>query len=115
MFKQADHVIYFVHDLERAKAFYTETLERPLIMDVPGFAGVDLGNIWLGLHPTEANGQDIGRGPMLYLAVDDIQAALTTLRERGVDVVHEARDVGVGQIATFSDSEGNALGLYQKA
>ena len=114
MFNQADHVIYFVHDLERAKKFYTETLERPLIMDVPGFAGVDLGNIWLGLHLTEAGGQDVGRGPILYFGVDDIEAALTTLRERGVEVPHEARDIGMGKIATISDSEGNALGLYQR-
>ena len=56
MFKGIDHVIYFVNDLPRARKFYHETLQLPLVFDAPDFVGVDLGGVWLGLHPTETGG-----------------------------------------------------------
>ena len=114
MFKGIDHVIYFVNDLPRARKFYHETLQLPLVFDAPDFVGVDFGGVWLGLHPTETGGQDIGAGALAYLAVDDIQAALTELRGRGVEILHDVSAVGGYKIATILDSEGNPLGLSER-
>ena len=114
MLRDADHVVYFVDDLQRAKRFYSETLGLPVKFEYPGFVGIDLGPIWLGLHPRET--QDTGAAVcgMIYLSVDNLQQALTELKNRGVTIHREASVVGDGcKIATILDSENNPIGLSE--
>ncbi|HWI61378.1 MAG TPA: VOC family protein [Symbiobacteriaceae bacterium] len=110
-----DHVVVFVGDLERAKGFYRDVLGLRLVVDLPGFAGLLAGGQLIGLHPSEAGGQDVGRGPIPYFLVVDIAAAVARLRERNVYIHAEPRRMPSGEtIATIHDSEGNALGLVEK-
>jgi predicted enzyme related to lactoylglutathione lyase len=110
-----DHVIVFVNDLQRAKRFYCEVLGLRLVVDVPGFAGVLAGGQMVGLHPTEAGGADVGRGPIPYFRVAAMAATLAQLRERGVHVHSGPVRMPSGEtIATIHDSEGNAVGLVEK-
>jgi predicted enzyme related to lactoylglutathione lyase len=113
MFKKLDHVVYFVNDVRRARKFYTEVLGLPILMDTPGFVKIGIGDQWLGLHPSEMKGADVGRGGMIYLAVEDLRATLEELRRRGVRTQAEPSEVPSGLIATILDVEGNAVGLFQ--
>jgi predicted enzyme related to lactoylglutathione lyase len=108
----ADHVVYYVKDLQRAKAFYSQTLKLPIIFDTPGFVKVGIGDFWLGLHPSEADGRDIGCGPMLYLRTGDLTATMESLRQAQV-AIGKPQEVPSGTIVTIKDSEGNSLGLFQ--
>lgn len=111
-----DHVVLFVHDLERAKRFYRDTLGLRLVVDLPDFAGVVAGGQMIGLHPTETSGADVGRGPIPYFRVEDMTAALEQLRRCGVAVHSGPLRVPSGEyIATIHDPEGNALGLVERA
>lgn len=113
MIKKADHVIYYVNDLNRAKKFYSETLGLPIKMEYPGFVGIDLGGLWLGLHPSEMKGADVGKGGFVYLSVDNLKNTVEDLRKKGVKILVEPSEVPTGKVATIHDSEGNALGLYE--
>lgn len=108
-----DHVIVWVNDLARARRFYTDVLGMPVRFETDGFVAVGEGESWIGLHPTESDGDDIGRGSFPYLRVDDLDAELARLAEQGVTPHRGPHDVLGGRIATILDSEGNAVGLYQ--
>ena len=115
MFHGLDHVVVFVKDLERAKRFYCDTLGLRLIVDTPGFAGVLAGGQMIGLHPSEAGGQDVGHGPIPYFRVADMEATMAQLREKPVHIHRAPVQMPNGdRIATIHDSEGNAIGLVQK-
>lgn len=110
-----DHVIYFVDDLERAKSFYRDTLELPIVFEAPGrMVMVGIGDRFLGLHPSELGGDDVGVGGIMYFAVADIAATVAKLKARKVQT-GAINEVPTGRICSIRDSEGNALGLYQAA
>lgn len=114
MLGAVDHLIIFVEDLARAKAFYQGTLGLRLVLDSPQFVGFLAGGQMIGLHPSETDGSDVGVGPIPYFRVDDLDGTLRQLQERGVHLHREPVKMPSGQIiATIHDSEGNALGLCQ--
>lgn len=47
----------------------------------------------------------------LFLGVDDFDAALARMRERGVQIVTEPRDEVYGRVAVFLDVSGNRWDL----
>lgn len=103
-----------VQDLERATAFYRDTLGLPFLFAAPGMAFFDGGGPRLMLATPE--GEDSGGTSILYFQVDDIRAAYRTLEEKGVRVVHAPRLVAPMAdhdlwLAFFKDSEGNLMAL----
>ncbi len=44
-------VIYFVKDLEKAKAWYAQIFNTPPYFDEPYYVGFDIEGFELGLHP----------------------------------------------------------------
>ena len=114
-FHAIDHVLYFAKDLDRAVDFYTTTLGlAPMFSDAEhGVYGFRIGDRYLVLMRTEMEGGDVGRGPMMYLRVDDLKETLKQLSDRKVHIHRGLGEVPVGLIATIHDSEGNAIGLIQ--
>jgi predicted enzyme related to lactoylglutathione lyase len=109
-----DCVFYYVTDLDRAVAFYTRVLGLVLTSrDV--VARLDLDGVLVELVPT-ADGRPTGGAgnARLTLAVDDLEAEVASLRERGVEVT-SPRAVANGWLATFRDPDGNELVLWQYA
>ena len=110
-----------VDDLDRAVAFYRDTLGLAFIarFDPPGLAFFDLGNTRLLLEPGAPSA-------ILYLEVDDIASHTQSLRTAGVEFVDEPHlihrdDAGrFGPAGTeewmafFRDSEQNLLGLVER-
>ncbi len=108
-------------DLARATAFYSTLLGVPptATFDPPGLAFFDLDGVRLLL--------DVGApSALIYLAVDDIEATVTRLREGGVEVTSEPHiifshdDDTLGPagstewMAFVQDSEGNLVGLVEQ-
>lgn len=108
-------------DLDRAVAFYRDTLGLPFIarFDPPGLAFFDLGNTRLLLETAAPSA-------VLYLEVDDIDAAYRELVDAGVDVIGQphlifrdeaARFAAAGTeewMTFFHDSEGNTVGFVER-
>lgn len=120
---------FSVDDLDKAQTFYGETL------------GVDVGNEnGMGLSLNLANGTTVFVYPkddhqpatftILNFVVDDIDASMDDLKEKGIQFIHydnddlpqdekgvlRGLDAGMGpDIAWFEDPAGNVLSVLQEA
>lgn len=116
MFRKLSHVMLFVADLDRAVGWYRDTLGFEVLFVAPGaYAALRhaASGTKIALHPSEADGRDVGFGPMPCFLVDDIDAVVSDLRGRGVEVQDPRKQGESPRFATFWDSEGNALGLEE--
>jgi predicted enzyme related to lactoylglutathione lyase len=105
-------VLHPVSDLEKAKAVYSALLGTPPQHDAPYYVGFDVAGQHIGLVPGgAAQGMT---APVAYWHVPDIEAKLAAVTAAGGTVKEAPRDVGNGRlVATFTDPDGNVLGLLQ--
>jgi predicted enzyme related to lactoylglutathione lyase len=105
-------VLHPVTDLEAAKAVYTALLGMPPQADSPYYVGYEAAGQQIGLVP--GGGPQGMTSPVAYWAVSDIEAKLVEVTAAGAAVKEPPRDVGGGRlVATFTDPDGNVLGLMQ--
>jgi predicted enzyme related to lactoylglutathione lyase len=105
-------VLHPVSDLTAAKAVYTALLGVPPTADAPYYVGYEAAGQHIGLVPGgAAQGMT---APVAYWHVPDIEAKLAEVTAAGATVQESPRDVGGGRlVATFTDPDGNVLGLMQ--
>lgn len=107
-------VIYKAPDLNRAKAWYSETFGITPYFDEPYYVGFTVGGFELGLDPDTGGSPTGVGGSTTYWGVTDLAKALEGLVARGVTVHHPLREVGGGiKVATVLDPFGNAIGLIE--
>ena len=105
-------VLHPVSDLEAAKAVYTALLGIAPQADAAYYVGYDVAGQHIGLVP--GGGPQGMTSPVAYWHVPDIEAKLAEVTAAGAAVKDPARDVGGGRlVATFTDPDGNVLGLLQ--
>ena len=105
-------VLHPVSDLARAKPVYAALLGIQPQADAPYYVGFDAGGQHIGLVP--GGGQEGMTSPVAYWQVADIEAKLAEVTAAGATLNEPPRDVGGGRlVATFSDPDGNVLGLLQ--
>jgi catechol 2,3-dioxygenase-like lactoylglutathione lyase family enzyme len=102
------HAVVFSREADKVRAFFA---------DVLGLAAVDAGGGWLifalppaelAVHPADGDGHH-----ELYLMCDDIQATLTELRSKGVEVAREVSDQRWGLMAAIRLPDGSEFGIYE--
>ncbi|MCB9933445.1 MAG: VOC family protein [Planctomycetes bacterium] len=116
MFTGFSHVMMWTKDIDRALKWYTEKLGCQVnFVHLPHYASLRLeqAGVRIDLHPSDAQGRDVGFGPMPYFQVKDVDEALKQLAARGIKVGEAQTEGGSHKFATFWDSEGNALGIQQ--
>ncbi|WP_326834686.1 VOC family protein [Amycolatopsis rhabdoformis] len=102
-------VLHPVSDLEKAKAVYTALLGLEPQADSAYYVGYDTAGQHLGLVPNSGM-----TSPVSYWHVDDIEAKLAEVTAAGATVKDAPKDVGGGRlVATFTDPDGNVLGVLQ--
>lgn len=100
-------IVYSVQDLDSAKAIQMALLGTPPTTDEPYYVGFTADGIEIGLAPQQGNAS-----PIVYVGVEDLDAALSEVIQAGATVLNEPHDVGGGtRIATVTDLDGNTLGL----
>jgi predicted enzyme related to lactoylglutathione lyase len=105
-------VLHPVSDLAAAKAVYTALLGIPPQADSDYYVGFDVEGQHIGLVPS-GGPQDMA-SPVAYWEVEDIEAKLAEVTAAGAAVKEPPRNVGGGRlVATFTDPDGNVLGLLQ--
>ena len=113
-----DFVSIPTQDLERAVAFYGETLGLECSVHRPdaNFAEFENGTVTLSVVNPERMGigEFTANKNHIALHVDDVAAARTTLEERGVHFHGDIIDTSVCHMAIFSDPDGNALMLHHR-
>lgn len=105
-------VLHPVSDLAAAKALYTALLGAPPQADSEYYVGFDVAGQHIGLVP--GGGPQAMTSPVAYWEVPDIQAKLAEVTAAGGTVKESPHSVGGSrQVATFTDPDGNVLGLLQ--
>ncbi len=105
-------VLHPVSDLAAAKAVYTALLGIEPQADGPYYVGFEAEGQQIGLVP--GGGPQGMTSPVAYWHVADIEAKLAEVTAAGATLHEAAHDVGGGRlVATFTDPDGNVLGLIQ--
>jgi predicted enzyme related to lactoylglutathione lyase len=105
-------VLHPVSDLSKAKAVYSALLGMAPQYDEPYYVGFEAEGQHIGLVP--GGGAQAMTGPVAYWHVPDIEAKLAEVTAAGAVVKEPAHDVGGGRlVATFTDPDGNVLGVLQ--
>jgi len=105
-------VLHPVADLANARGVYSALFGMEPQVDAPYYVGFDVAGQHIGLVP--GGGPQGMTTPVTYWHVPDIEAALAAVTAAGATIAEPVRDVGRGRlVATFSDVDGNVLGLIQ--
>jgi predicted enzyme related to lactoylglutathione lyase len=105
-------VLHPVSDLARAKGVYAALLGIEPQADSSYYVGFEAEGQQIGLVP--GGGPEAMSSPVAYWHVSDIEAKLAEVTAAGAAVKEAPRDVGGGRlVATFTDPDGNVLGLLQ--
>jgi len=112
-----DFITLPTRDIERAVAFYGETLGLPELKRWGNLPGVEFetGNLTVAVMQSDAFGMEFNpnRNPVEF-RVDDFEAAKTELESRGVEFRGDTIDSGVCCQAFFEDPDGNLLGIHHR-
>ena len=113
MIGDAQLVYLFVTDMERAIAFYRDTLELPMeYSSGDGWAQFSAGSVKLALHGTAHVA--LRPGGTVAFTVSDLDVSKAKLVERGVTLGHEGGGERLGpRFVEFSDPDGNVLALFE--
>ena len=115
MITEVAFVAIAVTDRARARKFYQETLElKPGLTAMNGdWIEYELGatTIGVGCHPDWKPSRD---GTTVAFEVDDIDAAITKLKERGVTFDLDKTETPVCWMAQFRDPDGNKLLVHKR-
>jgi len=105
-------------DLDRAVAFYRDTLELPMTVHMPerNFAEFDTGTVTINvLDPVKMGIGEFARNANpIALQVEDTHAAREALAAKGVTFFGDVFDTGVCHMGFFADPDGNALMLHHR-
>jgi predicted enzyme related to lactoylglutathione lyase len=105
-------VLHPVTDLAAAKTMYTALLGIEPQADSDYYVGYEVEGQHIGLVPN--GGPQKMASPVAYWHVGDIEAKLAEVTAAGATVKDAPRNVGGSRlVATFTDPDGNVLGLIQ--
>ena len=105
-------VLHPVSDLAAAKAVYAALLGVPPQTDSSYYVGFEAAGQQIGLVPGGAS-QSM-TSPVAYWHVADIEAKLAEVTAAGATVKEPPHNVGGSRlVASFTDPDGNVLGLVQ--
>jgi methylmalonyl-CoA/ethylmalonyl-CoA epimerase len=106
-----------VSDVERAIAFYRDTLGMKLLFQVPNLGFFDCGGVRLMLSGAEKPGEHYSS--VIYFRVSDLQEACRELAARGLSFEQEPHMIARMAdhdlwMAFFRDPDRNLLGLMSE-
>jgi len=105
-------VLHPVSDLAAAKPLYAALLGAEPMADTPYYVGFEAAGQQIGLLPPDSH-QGM-TSPVPFWHVPDIEAKLAEVTAAGAKMKQAPHDVGAGRVvATFTDLDGNELGLIQ--
>ena len=114
MVKGVANVWVPVKDIGRALDFYRDTLGFSVIKRDGPWAEVDANGLNVGLNGREPEGARAGGGPVITFQPESgLEATVEDLKSKTVEFPAGISEHEWGRVATFKDSEGNDLQLYE--
>lgn len=118
-------VRYQVKDVQRAVAFYTQTLGFKLdFQNLPAFGQVSIGGLKLILSGPGASGsrpmpdgrqQGPGGWNRIVLQVEDLPACIAELQKKGAHFRNDLESGPGGRQVQLEDPDGNPIELFEPA
>lgn len=108
--------ILYVHDMDRAFAFYRDTFNLEVVQHTPGWSMLRCGGATLALHILGAKSAEAATTHAgLSLQVSDLEIAIQAVREVGGKhlVTREPTDFVPVRMCEVKDTEGNVFELRQ--
>ena len=108
--------ILYVHDMNRAVAFYRETFELELVQQTPGWSMLRFGGATIALHMIFAGSEEsVCKHAGINFQVDDLDSAIADVVTAGGEhvVTREPTDFVPVRMCELKDSEGNGIELRQ--
>ena len=103
-------LIYPAKNLETSKTWWTNVLGTEPYFDSDGYVGFNVGGYEIGLNSWSSE----LHGPITYIGVVDIEAAITELLSNGATQLSGPTDVGEGiLLADFQSPQGEVFGVIQ--
>ncbi len=103
-----------VEDIERAKGFYRDTLGLSIQKEDGPWAEVDANGLTIGLNGREPSGAQGEGGPVVTFQTEaGLEETVNDLQSQGVEVPAGISEHPWGRVATFKDTEGNDIQLYE--
>jgi catechol 2,3-dioxygenase-like lactoylglutathione lyase family enzyme len=123
--KSVGAITLFVEDPQRSKAFYEKVFEVPLVFEDENSAAFKFDNTIVNLlarpaaheliEPATVGGPEAGALLQLTVFVEDANAAVDQLRERGVELLNGPIDREWGmRTAAFADPDGHVWEVAQQ-
>jgi catechol 2,3-dioxygenase-like lactoylglutathione lyase family enzyme len=107
------HRHLIVDEVPKTAAFYEGTLGAKKVQEME-FRGIPIVRLELdGLPLTISQQIHAGVGDHIGLAVDDFEAAISDLRDKGVEFIVEPTDLGFAKFAFIKDAAGTTLEVIQ--
>jgi catechol 2,3-dioxygenase-like lactoylglutathione lyase family enzyme len=110
------HTIVYSEDAEATRVFFRDVLSWHHIDAHDGWLIFRTPPSELGVHPAVGDGGEVWAGVPRHevsLMCDDLQAALSELRAKGVRVLREPQDQGWGLAAAIEVPAAGEMMLYQ--
>ena|SRR5258708_22234486 len=116
-----NYIIVYVDDLDKARAFYTQSLGMTVMeaLSSPTFVTLrPAGGSMVGLQDKKASrlppNQEKQPGSVeLSFAVDDVDETWKRWKDKGVEMVTEPMDLPFGRYFMAKDPEGHYLSAYR--
>lgn len=102
-------IAFSVTDLDRANAFYRDTLSLAPAFEGAEQVGWRIGETILMLKPNWYAPPTEAPNPRITIATEDARATEAALRERGVGIADPVQLYDEFYVGSFLDSEGNKL------
>lgn len=103
-----------VQDIERAVDFYQNKLGLTLVKQDGQWAEFEQDGLRIGLNGREPEGARMGGGPVLTFQPDEgLDEAVAHFQREGIGFTAGISEHPWGRVASFKDSEGNDLQLYE--
>lgn len=110
-----DTVLCVTDDMDRAVAFYRDTLGLTPTYTSPYYSGFKIGSVSIGLHPPMNNDPVQNSGNwVLGLSVANLDEFREKIRSSGVWCAGEYHVIPGGRLLDFKDPDGNALQAIQR-
>jgi|SRR5580704_14713940 methylmalonyl-CoA/ethylmalonyl-CoA epimerase len=107
-----------VKEIDRATAFYRDTLGLPLLMNAPNMAFFNCGGVRLYLSGAQGS-EHSGSSSFIYFKTPDIDAFLANAKANSVSIHQEPQIIARMPdhdlwLMWIKDSEGNLLGIMEE-
>ena len=103
-----------VEDMGRAVKFYGETLGLTVKSEGEDWSELNANGLTIGLNGREETHSGASGGAVVTFQPDvDLYDEIVRLTDAGVEFIGEVANHPWGRIATFKDSEGNDLQLFE--